>query len=116
MGHLLATGLTYLPATAATVLVEYEVDDSDEAERAFRAWRDQLDPATMPGLVGETLYRARLDGENRTLRGFVNIGHWRSAADFDRRFGSSRDKIPGHELFEVGQRRRLWLTRDIEHR
>src|SRR4051794_26247238 len=34
--HLPATGLTYLPATGVTVLVQYEVEDSDTAEAAFR--------------------------------------------------------------------------------
>jgi len=116
VAHLVETGETYLPGTATTVLVEYVIQDTDEAETAFRDFgaSPDLRPGNPPGFIGETLYRVLWDGEsNDGVRRFVNIGQWTERSPFEAKFRSNDATRPAKDdTFEFERRRRGWLTRD----
>lgn len=95
---------------AETVIVEWTIKAGRDAE--FFAFRRPVAEST-PGFLGETLYRADVDGEPDANL-YINIGRWRSREEFyDALPTAIRDVAPKTEPFEAAPRRRLWLRPSV---
>ena len=88
------------------VIVEWTIKSGHEQE--FLDFREPIQPST-PGFLGEQLYRAEIDGDRETIM-YVNIGRWRSRADFYAEVpGVTEGSAPQPQDFEAAPRRRLWV-------
>jgi hypothetical protein len=88
------------------VIVEWTLKSGHEQE--FLDFREPIQPST-PGFLGEQLYRAEIDGDRETIM-YVNIGRWRSRADFYAEVpGVTEGSAPKPQDFEAAPRRRIWV-------
>lgn len=109
--RLLKTGDTFVLGDAATVMVRWTIQPGAVDE--LRALRRASLVERPQSLIGETLYRADVDGPTERGEIYVNIGRWRSSDAFYEEVGGTEHGVaPSKRDFELAQRRRAWLIPD----